>query len=249
MPDLLPLTGITILNTRPVHQAQELSLLIKKAGGQTLPFPVLEIRAVKVDSEIPSFDRIIFISRNAVEFGLPVLGGRLKSQVIYTVGATSAAKLHEQGFEDIEYPEKDTTSEGLLSLPSLQTDVIHGQTILIVRGQGGRELLADTLRQRGATVCYLETYRRGRPQSDPTLLLQNLDQQLIQAVVVTSGEGLENMISMIPDGYQQKLIGIPLVVIGQRMLQKAQTLGFYECQTSKNASDAGILQTLIDTFQ
>ncbi|WP_296815495.1 uroporphyrinogen-III synthase [Thiobacillus sp.] len=70
----------------------------------------------------------------------------------------------EQGVEDVVTPDGQD-SEAVLALPQLQA--VAGRQVVIVRGVGGRALMADTLRARGADVHFMECYRRTCPHADP----------------------------------------------------------------------------------
>ncbi|MGS9164769.1 uroporphyrinogen-III synthase, partial [Salmonella enterica subsp. enterica serovar Infantis] len=58
---------------------------------------------------------------------------------------------------DIRYPLDRDISEALLQLPELQN--IAGNRALILRGNGGRELLGETLTALGAEVSFFECYQ------------------------------------------------------------------------------------------
>lgn len=229
------LAGIGVLVTRPAHQADGLCRLIEAAGGRAVRFPVLEIAephnpaALRpVMDRIEDYDLALFVSANAVERGLARIAARgpwpprLRTVAI---GAASARELERRGRRADIRPRGRYDSEALLALPQLQD--LRGRRVVIFRGEGGRELLADTLRRRGAEVDYAEVYRRVRPTAPDTAgLLQRWEGGEIQVVVVTSNEGLRNLCSLLPSPARPRLYRTPLVVVSERMLQLAQELGF-----------------------
>lgn len=160
-----------ILNTRPVHQAAELTAALRAAGFAVSELPLLEIVVHELEPtqrrlllELDRYDGVIFISANAVRFGLDAVAGfwpqwpwQLKT---YAVGYASAELLVAEGL-DVEIPEGRADSEGLLQLTSLQK--VAGKRFLLMRGVGGRELLRRALEARGAQVDVLELYRRELP--------------------------------------------------------------------------------------
>src|SRR3990167_7545431 len=112
---------------------------------------------------------------------------------IATVGQGSAKALHELGIAEVIAPAEHFDSEGLLALPELQN--VAGWRVLILRGDGGRELLGDTLRARGATVEYAACYRRSKPQQDIAALIDAVP----DALTVTSSEALDHLWQMLGD--------------------------------------------------
>ena len=230
----ISLKGLTVVNTRPAHQAESLSRLISQAGGTPIEFPVLEI-SPPLNSEslqaqlstLKQADYAIFVSANAVEAAMSLLGGAGYWPVnvkIISVGRATSHKLSDYGLA-VSFPAPEPfNSEALLTTPEL--DKIADKRIVIFRGEGGRELLGKTLRSRGAEVEYIECYRRLIPASDPSQLYQCWDKKCDTIIVVTSNEGLSNLIKMIANEYQQSLLTSTLVVVSKRAVSLAAELGF-----------------------
>lgn len=199
----LPLAGKAIVITRPVDQAKLLSAKIVAAGGQPIYFPLIEIVGIndltafqQTITPIHQFDWVIFISSNAVQFGMPHLlqQGIPPSLKFAAIGPVTASQLHRYGVTEVVTPVGRFDSESLLALPMFQA--MPGQRILIVRGVGGRELLADTLKQRGATVCFGECYRRINPQVSAQPLAEVYAQNPLTSMVVTSSEALHSLLAL-----------------------------------------------------
>lgn len=200
-----PLAGRGIVVTRPAHQAAPLADLIRAAGGNPIIFPVLEILdtadlqpLIEVIDRLDVFDLAIFISPNAVLRAMNQIAARrtwpagLRAAAI---GKGSVKELKRFGINDVIAPTRVFDSEQLLELPQLQA--VAGQRVAIFRGDGGRELLGDTLTARGARVEYVECYRRVRPRADAAPLLKAWARNEVHAVTVTSSEGLRNLFEMV----------------------------------------------------
>ncbi len=109
-------------------------------------------------------DLYVFISPNAVTFAGRLLEGHSlpDGARLAAVGSGTAQALQQAGFKVDLLPDARFDSEGLLALPELSR--LAGRRVVIVRGEGGRPLLGDELRARGADVVYAEVYRRSRPE-------------------------------------------------------------------------------------
>ncbi len=215
-----------VLVTRPEHQADELSTAIEVAGGEAIRFPVIDIEpyeSVEVSrrlSTLPAADITIFISTNAVIYGLPYANG--DDAAIAAIGPGTRSAIESADRRVDIFPAQGFDSEHLLAEAGLQD--VAGMNIRIIRGDDGRELLADTLRERGATVDYLAVYRRLTRIYSPNLLtgLENRwrDGQ-VNCVVAMSVDSLEKLIEILPAGCRELLAKTPLVTPSARVLQTA----------------------------
>lgn len=195
----------SIVITRPVDQAKKLGKLLNEAGAKTIDFPLISIVPLNdyaaFDTQIKALDKVdwlIFISSNAVQNAMPRLldsVGQLPAQVQFAaIGPVTAKALQAYGVKDVLIPEGRFDSESLLSLPEMHN--MQGKNVMIVRGVGGRELLANTLRQRGAQVTFAECYQRINPQTDCALIEQKVIDQTCHAIVVTSSEAMRHLIGL-----------------------------------------------------
>ena len=219
-----PLDGVGILVTRPQQQADELVECIEQAGGKAIAYPVIEIlprNAETVATEAADLgapDIAIFISRNAVAHGLDFTA----SAKIAAVGPATAAAIEAAGKTVDIRPATGFDSESLLAETALQD--VAGKAVRIIRGVGGRELLADTLRKRGAIVDYLEVYERRRPQPDVNLqqaIEKAWREKALDAVVVMSVESLHNLLLLLPAWCRERVDELPLVTPSQRVIKEA----------------------------
>ena len=245
----LPLAGLKIVVTRPRDQAGPLARRIEQAGGTPLVFPLLDISAVQDTTvlreqiaRLAQFNLAIFISPNAVHYGISAIraAGELPPYIkIATVGQGSAKALRESGIAQIIAPTEHFDSEGLLALPELQN--VAGWHVMIFRGDGGRELLADTLKARGATVEYATCYQRSKPQQDAGVLLTAAP----DAITVTSSEALRYLWQMLDIHAQTSLRDIPLFVPHARIAELALQQGWQQVQVTAPGDD-GLLSALIE---
>ncbi len=238
--------------TRPAAQAENLSQAIEAAGGHVLRYPVIDILPVTDDallrrrmSRLAGADMAIFISKNAVDHAYRKLSEHLLPDTVTrcAVGRATARALQRHGQPAHLQAPPPYDSEALLDLPELQA--VAGRRIVIVRGEGGREHLADSLRERGADVAYAEVYRRRPVHGDPRPLYQAWEGGNLHAIVVTSNEGLQNLYDQIDAEHRPQLLQTPLVVIGERTARLAHELGFHgPIKIAASASDEGLMTAL-----
>ena len=243
--ELAPLRGTRVAVTRPRHQAQPICQEINNAGGLAIEFPALEIQYIGDEQsdwvlQLGSTDWGIFISSNAVIGTRNILGAELPPQLALAAVGPSTAQAAEQLWQrPVLLPATQYNSEGLLALTQLQQ--LNGQKICIFRGQGGRELLAEELRHRGAQVHYAEVYKRCQPALDMAKLISAHPDVLL----VTSNEALQNLFNMAGNSHRAWLLDQALVVISHRTAQLATSLGFkHAASIAKQADSQGLLQAL-----
>lgn len=229
-----PLAGVTVLVTRPRHQAGRLCQLIEARGGRAVLFPVLEITEVEdispareLIARLEEFDFAIFVSANAVQMAAPMLDSRADFPAwlqVAVIGKRTAEALQAQGLRVDIVPQEGFTSEALLAMPEMHD--VQGKSVVIFRGAGGREALGDTLAQRGAQISYAEVYRRVRPAGEGVALTKILEENSNLIIVVTSNEGLQNLFDMAGARGQSLLQRAVLVVMSKRNAELARLLGF-----------------------
>jgi len=244
----LPLHELTVVVTRPRDQAVQLARRIEHAGGKPLLFPLLEIKAVpntklllEQISRLEQFDIAIFISPNAVRYGIAAIrsAGEIPPNLkIVTVGQGSAKALLEKGITSVIAPTESFDSEGLLALPELQH--VSGWRVMIFRGDGGRELLGDALKSRGAMVEYATCYLRSKPQQNAAELLSAKP----DAISVTSSEALGYLWEMMEDKDRGLLRNTPLFVPHARIAKLAREQGWPNIHLTGSGDD-GLISALI----
>lgn len=248
-----PLQGLGILVTRPTHQAGPLAAMIAAAGGEPILFPVLEIldcvdlaRLNALIDRLDDFDLAIFISPNAVAKAMENILARRelpRRLTIAAIGQGSARELERRGVTQVLMPQQRSDSEALLELPELRD--MRGKQVLIFRGEGGREMLGDTLIARGARLEYGECYRRARPSVDPAPLLARWERGEVNAVTATSGEGVRNLRDMLGEAGQDRLASTPLFVPHERIAASARGLGMSLVNVTA-MGDEGVITGLIE---
>jgi len=248
------LHNIGVLVTRPAHQAEPLCRLIEQYGGSPIRFPVLEIGDIEDKhllnaqiARLDEFDIAIFISPNAVNKAIELIRSSRKwpnKIKIAAVGKSSAKALDSLGLIVDIFPLLSFNSEALLELEPMLN--VAGKNIIIFRGIGGREHLAETLISRGANVEYAECYRRLKPQTDASEIIKCGISGDIKIIICTSNEGLHNLYDMIGPSGRQWLINTPITVVSERAAELARQLGFKsEVLVSELANDDAILNSII----
>ncbi|MEE9339654.1 MAG: uroporphyrinogen-III synthase, partial [Methylococcaceae bacterium] len=248
-----PLEQYNILVTRPKHQANTLCELIEQQGWNAIRFPTLEIVALndgKIRQQIERINQyqwLIFISVNAVNFALSANDGKIeqfKQSSIATVGKFTERSLHTIGLPLVLIPDSNFNTEGLLATKEMNN--VNGMACLIVRGDGGRETLANTLRERGATVDYMEVYTRKMPVCNNLKVANMLKLNSLEVITITSGDALKNLLAMIAEELHDKLILIPLIVISKRIKELAEQNGFKHIIVTERPGDTAIIEAAVE---
>ena len=228
------LAGLRVLVVRPRRWQDPFASGITALGGTVFQLPVMRIEpAADDDAAIEAamqgfarYDKAIFLSRHAASLGVKRLSRHWPRMPVnldyFAVGATTAELLRASGVEVI-YP-LEATSEGLLALPQLAG--VTDQRVLILRGQGGRDLLRQGLVDRGARVDCCELYQRVIDHSrggDIAALISKPDRLII---AVHSAELLDALVAVVADRGLAPLRSLPVLVPSQRVAGRAQALGF-----------------------
>ena len=244
---------LSILVTRPAQQAEPLIAKLEQQGALVFHQPTIDIEAHKVKTQqtiienIQTYDWLIFISKNAVEYGLRLIEDTHKLKNTHNIAAIGKATfqaLSDRGFTSITSPASGFDSEALLNLTAFAANNIENKKILIIRGGEGREHLKNELSIRNASVTYLDVYCR-KP-AKPILSKQVFNK--IDVITISSQQGLENLYTMLNVITDKSFLDKILVVPSQRCYNKAVELGFKQIESAANATDDAMLNCIIDTI-
>jgi uroporphyrinogen-III synthase len=239
------LSGVRVLVTRPVHQADALCRMIEAQGGAAVKFPLLTIEPASDMAGARRrlagrHDAWIFTSANAVRHAAPLLPAE-RPALIAAIGPATADALAAAGAAASALPLHGSSSEALLALPEFAA--VAGRRVLVVTGEGGRGLIEEALAARGAVAERAEVYRRLSLPYPPDAVASAL--RRCDVIVVTSAEALEHLVRLAPAALLKTLLRKPLVVPSARVVEEARRLGFGTLRLAEPVSDAALCQACV----
>lgn len=251
-PGAVSLHGRGVLVTRPRDQAAGLVRVLEQAGARVVALPTQEIVALagpelaaRARRLLPAADWLFFVSPNAVAQTLALVrrlgidwpaGARIAS-----VGRGTSAALESGGLPVHLEPAAGAGSEPLMARPEVQH--LGGQRAVILRGEGGREWLAETLRERGAVVDQLEVYRRTTADADPAEARAGWRQGWLEYTIVTSVGGLTALLEL-AGADLPLLLGTRLVTVSGRIAEAAMAAGFREPRVAADPGEAALVAAI-----
>jgi uroporphyrinogen-III synthase len=239
-----PLTDCNVLVTRPEGQAQSLCEEITRLGGRAFTFPTIAIEPITA-APAEACDLVVFVSVNAVAHGKHLLN-RTEAMRVAAIGRATAAALREAEIRVDFVPESGFTSESLLAHPDLHLQA--GMRALIVRGEGGRELLKQSFEAAGLNVQLLEVYRRTRPAlSDQVRDAHELlwHSEGIDVVTLTSVATLDHLFQMVTERGRVLVRQMDAVVASPRLAEAARAAGMTrDILIASGADDASLIGAL-----
>jgi uroporphyrinogen-III synthase len=240
-------TPIPFLITRPAGKADNLLASLDEAGVAYLYQPLITTAQVNLKvqdlQQLQQADAVIFVSVSAVNCLQPQVEAETLQAPLLAVGQTTATALQRWLSRDVAVPDEQR-SEGLLQLPQLQQ--VAGKQLVVVRGNAGRELIKQTLTARGATVRYVQSYKRLPLPLDGTLLCQQWQLAGIRCIVATSNEILQQLFNLVPLQHQHWLQQCDWIVVSPRMQESAVELGIaaQRITVADNANDSALLAAI-----
>lgn len=239
----MPLTGASVLITRPVGQGRTLARQVQAMGGQSVLLPGVSLCAASEATSVDlraalQDDLVIFTSPAAVRFAarLTPLQGRAR---MAAVGAGTARMLTRHGVTDVVAPATLHNSEGLLAHAAL--DDVQGREVTVIGAPGGRGMLQQVLRQRGAHVREVHVYRR---------MPARLNRRHREAVrrlrgdvymLLSSAETLDCLRAALDSDDWQRIIATRAVVSSERMVAAARQAGFKHVKVAGSALGVDLL--------
>ncbi|MGB3126895.1 MAG: uroporphyrinogen-III synthase [Pseudomonas sp.] len=247
------MTPWRVLLTRPAEESMALAASLSNAGIFSSSLPLLAIEALPstpeqqaVLADLSRYCAVIVVSKPAARLALQHLDQTWAQLPWFSVGAATAHVLAEQGLS-VHCPLTGDDSEALLAVPALREAVARpGARVLILRGEGGRELLAERLREQGASVDYLELYRRLLPAYDAGTLVQRIQLERLNGLVVSSGQGFLHLKALAGADWPQ-VAQLPLFVPSPRVYEMARAAGAEKVVDCRGASAAALLVALRST--
>lgn len=254
------LEGLQVVVTRPAPSAETLLQRFQSCGADAMAMPLLAIeplvesaqcdRIAALLDDLPSRDFAIFISQHAAEQAVLALQVRKQAWPLqvkaFAVGKSTGTCLQQQGIT-ADVPQQ-MDSEGLLAMPGLQD--VSGQRGIIFRGVGGRETLAQTLRERGASVDYCELYRRTLP-AFAAQQWRALVQRGRMLICINSVETLNNLLEIMQcavDCQPTNRDNLTLLVPGERVARAASQRGFSHVVVAQDALDDTVIAATIHWY-
>ena len=243
------LAGVRVLVTRPESSAGRLADALAAEGADAVCVPAMEIApvddtrsAARLCEQLADVSVSVFTSVNAVDgfFRLMASGASDRlPPVVLGVGRATAEALRVRGVAGVRTPSGGFDSEGLLACPELDSGQVAGRLVAIVKGEGGRDLLARELDRRGAGVIEANVYRRRAPER----LADRLDdvRGTIDVVTATSAEALRNLLDAAP-WTRSWLSGVVVVVASARVADVARACGLTRVVVACGADAASIVE-------
>jgi len=211
--------AVRLLLTRPAERGAALLAQCRAAGFavEHQPLQVLQTLAPPTISAEPMPQAVIVVSVTAAELGAPLLPAAWKNHtILIAVGKATAQVLRQAGWPAALVPAQEN-SEALLQLPPMQH--LAQQRVVLLRGESGRELISETLTQRGAALDTIVLYRSVAPGDEIGAAIAQWAQQP-GAIVLSSTQALQQLCAIIPPAQRARL---HLLCLGPRIAQAAQT--------------------------
>ncbi|WP_233281673.1 uroporphyrinogen-III synthase [Pseudomonas tructae] len=245
-----------LLLTRPAEECSALARALADQGVCSSSLPLLEIEPLTLLPEqmrqvqaLDQYCAIIVVSKPAARLAVEQLKAHWPQppeQAWFTVGAATAQILGDHGL-NVSFPPQGDDSEALLQLSALTKALKRPQPrVLIIRGEGGRELLAERLAALGAQVDYLELYRRCLPHYPEATLARCIAGERLNGLVVSSGQGFEHLRQLAGEDWP-RLAQLPLFVPSPRVAELARASGAQNVVDCRGASATALLATLQET--
>lgn len=249
----MPNNAFKLLITRPEEQGRQLAKTLANEGYQCVCQPFFDYQANASSQDIATIldsyylPIVVFVSVASVEFFAkcyPITQWQVST--IIAVGQATKKAIQALGINNVVSPTQQD-SDGVLALTELEN--VKDKNIIIVRGDGGRELIADTLVARGANVQYIESYQRHWFELSSTEVEKWQDEN-INCVIITSNALLESVVELLNSDTKIALNywknTCLWIVASERLVEKAHCLGLKNVICAYGASDTALLAAIPD---
>lgn len=246
--------GWRLLITRPAAENAVLAGQLADAGVFSHGLPLLDMQALPETAaqrslmlDLDRYTTIVVVSKPAARYALERLDRYWPQPPQrprwFSVGAATGEILREYGLST-EWPQSGDDSEALLALPAFRASLQQpNPRVLVMRADKGRDFLAQTMKEQGIPVDFLPLYQRFLPEYPEGILVQSVNEQRLNGLVVSSEQGLRNLIRLAGQDWPD-LGRLPLFVPSPRVAQTARDLGALQVIDCKGASNQALLAAL-----
>ncbi|MDU8923464.1 uroporphyrinogen-III synthase [Pasteurellaceae bacterium LIM206] len=245
---------MAVLVMRPGDKGNRLTEMLNKSGIAALHLPFFEITAGRELNDLPlkmnqlkAGDYVVAVSQNAVDYAAETFqhaGFRWRNDLRYfAVGQQTAAYFAGLSEQAVAYPFRQETSEGLLNLTPMQQ--LKNRQVLLLRGNGGRDLLPTQVAARGGAIEVIECYQRRPLQYDNIEQTSIWKRAGIRTLLVTSAEILNTLIDFVPPEEHDWLRGCRLITVSSRIEKLARKFGWTDVTVAAKADNNTLLQTIL----
>lgn len=240
------MAGWYVISTRPLNQHGGVRRAASRFGARVFAVSTLRLQPLDAGATLRDAlrcDLVIATSPAAVRsaHAQQSLAER-RAQRWFALGAGSASALHRRGVATVTTPALGSDSEALLALPELKQ--VRGRSIGLLTAPGGRGLLHDRLRARGARLVIAQVYRRESRPVPPARRQALAGLPARSALLLTSGEAFDPLWRDLPEPVRERLRQRPCVVASDRLASHARELGFAQVLRAADARPASLLATL-----
>ena len=221
-----------VLLTRQTRYLGNMPSILERLDYQPVHVATLKIDlrirddVIKRLENLSDYTDIVFVSRNAVEIGMPIInkyGGLPEDIRALAVGAETAKQLYRYGI-DAMFPGTGSGAEALLKVSQLSD--LTDRKILIVRGDNSLVWPEEKMRQRGAEVDNLVVYYQTAPTDCmPKLHAIYQNDYDVDGIFAHSSQSVINLIDSAGE-HLNKLMQAKMVAGSKRIAQTAMDYGW-----------------------
>ena len=254
-PNLKPLSGVKVLVTRPLPEAQTLSNQLRALGAAAIELPTIEIappesydgmdRAIR---SLGNYDWVIFTSVHGVEYFIDRMGAlsvhieTLNEVHVAAIGAVTASALEQNG-KTADYVPSEYLSE--LIVPGLGD--LRGKSVLLPRAGIASKRLPALLRERGAVVDEVVAYRTGIPRDLTPQRVKSVLSEGVDFVTFTSPSTIRSLATVVGDHELQRSLGnVKIACIGPVTADAVRELGLRAEVVAENHTISALVEAIVD---
>jgi uroporphyrinogen-III synthase len=246
---------MTFLIARPEEKAKQTAAVFTQHGFLSQVLPILKIDIHGDSSLITQLNQsspthIIITSTYAVQWLINSIATHtvklnFANICFVCVGAASAnllaveASTNKLSFKTIKIAAPEN-SEGILRLPCLQT--VKDKNIVLLKGEGGRDIIETQLSKRNAHVTSLSVYKR--VVNAQAIQGFTFEPSQIRCIIATSIEIAELLLTSLVQNQSDKndLLSCTWIVASERIKHYACENGIKNIVVSQGASDQALLE-------